>query len=221
MVRNSTNVIVACVRTGTRYGFEYVTKLRNMAARHMRNHAFYCLTDQPERCEGATFVDIAALGLPGWWGKMALFEPQWREGADVIFFDLDTVLVGDLAPLTGVPGEFAILDSPVRAMGVKSYPCKYNSSVMVLGANRAAFVWVRFEKQATHYMSKHETYGDQAAIQEIAPYASSLNRLMPKGFFLNYRELSSRQPDGAAVINFGGTHKPDNCPIQWVQEAWT
>ena len=36
---------------------------------------------------------------------------------------------------------------------------------------------------------------------------------MPKGFFLNYRYLTSHKPAEASVVNFGGTHKPDNCPI--------
>jgi len=193
-----------------------------MVRRHLsKPHAFYCLTDQPERCEGATFVDITALGLEGWWGKLALFEPQWRADATVVFFDLDTVLVGDIAPLADVPGEFAILDSPVRAGGNVAYPCRYNSSVMVIGRGRAGFIWTKFDKRPDYYVGRHQRYGDQAALEEIAPHAASLNRAMPTGFFLNYRHLTMQPPERASVVNFGGSHKPHNCPIPWVQKAWT
>ena len=57
-----TDLIVACVRTGTRYDFSYVTKLRNMVARNLDlPYTMVCLTDQPERCTGVAFVDISVM----------------------------------------------------------------------------------------------------------------------------------------------------------------
>jgi hypothetical protein len=213
-------VIVACVRTGGLYPFHYVTKLRNMVARHMRvPYTFYCLTDQPERCEGVSFIDVSRIGLPGWWAKCILFEPAWRGQSQVIYLDLDTVLIGDISQLADVPGEFAICDNFARLAGV-AYPCKYNSSVMVIGAGRAAFIWHRFEKRIEYYITKHSRYGDQMVIEELYPQAAILQRLMPKGFFFNYRNLTMTKPKDAAVVNFGGSHKPHNCDIPWVKEAW-
>ena len=140
-----TEVIVACVRTGLIYPFEYVTKLRNMVTRNLRiEHRIVCLTDQPERCEWVDFVDITALDLNGWWGKMALFEPAWRGRSQIIFLDLDTLVIGNLSPLLAVPDEFAILASPVGG----SYPCKFNSSVMVIGPGRCDHIWRRFDKDS-------------------------------------------------------------------------
>jgi hypothetical protein len=207
--------IIACVRTGTAYGFEYVTKLRNMIWRHMRKpYTIVCLTDQPDRCEGVTFIDVAEINLPGWWSKLLLFAPDWRGTSKVIYFDLDTVIIGDISPLAGVPGEFAILKSPVPV----AYPCKYNSSVMVIGGGMAGFVWSSFDRRRDALMTTHAHYGDQAAIEELYPDAQLLNSLLPD-FFCNYRHLTMHQPI-ASVINFGGTNKPANCPIPWVQEAW-
>jgi hypothetical protein len=213
--------IVACVRTGTKFGFEYVEKLRNMVARYMSaRYTFVCLTDMPEMCEDAIFINVKEVGLPGWWSKMVLFEPAWRGNSQIIFFDLDTVIIGDLTPLLGVPGEFAILESPVRLRGIQSYPCRYNSSVMVIGGGRCAFIWEHFDKYRSKVMLEHDRYGDQAAIEALyGSDAAILNRLMPKGFFLNYRDLTMHRPE-ASVVNFGGPHKPHNCTIPWVQEAW-
>ena len=220
MTMADNGLIIACVRTGIKFPFTYLERLRNMIGRHMSaTYTMVCLTDQPERCEGVIFVDVKAIGLPGWWAKLVLFEPTWRGSSQIIYIDLDTVILGDLAPLQDVPHEFAILESPVRATGNKNYPCRFNSSVMTIAGGRCAFVWDKFEKRRSALMLQHDRYGDQAAIEELYPDAAILNKLMPKGFFLNYRYLTDHKPD-AAMINFGGTHKPASCPIAWVQAEW-
>jgi hypothetical protein len=215
------DLIVACVRTGLKFPFTYVERLRNMVARHMSlPYLFVCLTDQKERCDSTMFIDVREIGLVGWWAKMILFEPRWRSTSQIIYLDLDTVIIGDLAPLADVPDEFAILESPVRALGHTSYPCKYNSSVMVIGSGRCTFVWDQFDRHRSRYMLECDRYGDQLAIETIyGSDAAILNKRMPAGFFCNYRELTMIEPK-ASVINFGGPNKPHNCPIHWVQREW-
>jgi hypothetical protein len=214
------DLIIACVRTGTAYTFEYVVKLRNMVARNInRPYTMVCLTDQPERCEGVAFIDVASIGLTGWWAKMILFAPEWRSDMKVVFFDLDTVIIDSIDALALVPGEFAICESFVRLAGVTSYPCKFNSSVMVIGGGMAAFVWSNFERRRELLLSKHARHGDQACIEELYPSAPFLQAMLPKDFLCNYRNLTNTRPK-SAVVNFGGSHKPHNCPIPWVQEAW-
>jgi hypothetical protein len=212
-------LIIACVWVGDKYPFQYVTALRNMVARHMTQpYTLACLTDQPERCSEVTFIDVSAAGLHGWWAKMLLFEPQWRGLSKIVYLDLDTLVIGNLAPLVDVAGEFAILESPVRLAGHPNYPCQYNSSAMVIGRGQCTFVWQKFQRNSDQLIFKHERYGDQAALQELYPAAPYLQRLLP-GFFCNYRDLTSHKPK-AAVINFGGRHKPHVCDIPWVQKEW-
>jgi len=214
-------LIIACVRTGTRYSLLYVTKLRNMVARHLkRPYTMVCLTDQPGRCEGVTFIDVTATSLQGWWAKMLLFEPEWRGRDKVVYLDLDTVVIGDPAPLADVPGEFAICENFTRLAGNADYPCKFNSSVMVIGGGMASFVWTAFQRRQELLLMTHARHGDQACIEELYPRAALLQSLVPKGFFCNYRDLTMHKPKQAAIINFGGSRKPDNCPIPWVQQEW-
>ena len=214
-------MIIACVRTGTVYRMEYVIRLRNMIARHMhRPYTLICFTDQPDRCEGVTFIDASDVGLTGWWAKMLIFSTEWRERSKIIYIDLDTVIIGDVTPLADVPGELAICESFTRLGGNTAYPCKYNSSVMVIGGGMAGYIWAAFEKRRDELLMRHERYGDQACIEELCPDAPFLQQFLPKDFFLNYRHLTMIPPKSAAMINFGGASKPANCSIPWVQDVW-
>jgi hypothetical protein len=170
-VRITYDVIYAMVRTSEPFGS--VTELRDGIMRHARQpYGIVCLTDQPERCEGVEFIDITGAGLPGPWAKMLVFEKTWRGRSRIVYLGLDVEVAGDLAPLQAVPGEFAICG---RLDG------RYNSSVMVIGAGMASFVWERFEKQSALLMAEG---GDaQAVIEMLYPDAPLLQRFVPKGFF--------------------------------------
>jgi hypothetical protein len=173
-MRITYDVIYATVRTG--HPFDCVTKLRDGIMRHARQpYGIVCLTDQPERCEGVEFIDITGAGLPGAWAKMLLFEKTWRGRSRIVYLDLSVEVAGDLSPLQDVPGELAICG---RRDG------KYNTSVMVIGAGMASFVWERFDKSREGWMGSALAHlGDQAVIEELYPDAPFLQRLVPKGFF--------------------------------------
>ena len=167
------DVIFALVRAGTDHPFGSVTKLRNGVMQHARQpYGIVCLTDQPERCEAVEFIDITEAGLPGQWAKMLLFEKTWRGRSRIVYLDLGVDIAGDLSPLQAVPGEFAIYG---RRDG------KYNSSVMVIGAGMASFVWERFERQSAMLMAEGGEVRE--VIEFIYPDAPFLQRLVPKGFF--------------------------------------
>jgi hypothetical protein len=164
-------LIVACVRTHHSIPFDCVTTLRNAVARHLpRDYTMICLTDQPERCSGVGFVDITELRLPSKFAKMVLFEPQWRGRSKVICLGFDAAVIGDIAPLADVPGEFAICED-------------FNSSVMVIGGGMGNFVWSAFERRRDLLMMKHARDGVDALIAELYPSPQVLQRLLPPDFF--------------------------------------
>lgn len=175
-------LIVACLRIGVRCCFDRVTTLRNKVARHLpRPHSMFCLTDQPERCSGVAFVDISAIGLVGWWNKMVLFEPMWRDRSKVIFLDLDVDIVGDISPLADVPGEFAISQKDVAG--------RYDPSVMVIGGGMGNFVWNGFDKRRDFLLMTHARRGPAGCIEELCPSAQILQRLLPSDFFKSHLHL--------------------------------
>ena len=94
-------VNVLCIKWGTKYGAEYVNKLRSMVGRHLgRPFRFVCLTDDTEGITpGIECRPIPAMQLGGspWyagWRKLAVFAPELHDlEGRVLFFDLDVVIV--------------------------------------------------------------------------------------------------------------------------------
>ena len=216
-----TDLIVACVRSGERYSIAYVDRLAKMVKKYLPlDYKFVCLTDQPERCEGVDFLDLSFTKLPGWWMKMALFRSAWRFDSNVLYFDLDTVIIDDISMLTQLDLKFGISLNFARAFGSLSWPCNYASSIMFLGASLDVNIWYRFEKDAHRLMIQFERTGDQHVIEHFYPNATILQTKLPRDYLLNYRAIGPKRPEASSVIVFGGKSKPHNCEHAWVREAW-
>lgn len=218
---------IACVRTGTKYGLEYVEKLRDAVARNLgRPYRFVCLTDQITVPHSVELVNVAHLGLPGWWAKMALFSGLLRDAERVLYFDLDSIICGDLAPLADWPGAFGICESFTRLAGHSTWPCAYGSAVMSIRRDWGRDLWDEFDRTRDRVMLNCPR-GDQQAIEVIALTLGLEVRLLQRelepGFFLGYRDLArhhAAQPPGSAVICFGGRSKPHNCGVLWARRHW-
>ena len=214
-------MIVACVRTGTKYGPEYVYRLKAMAQRHLKTpHRFICITDAPEDFPDIQCIDLVGLALPGWFAKMFLFEPEWRAGERVLYFDLDTVICGDLGPLAGLGVEFGICENFTRLAGLRNV-CAYGSCVMTIGPDALPDVWEQFWDEPQQWINAAGPHGDQWIIEKLAPAATLLQDATHPGYFLGYRELTDQKPPGCSLVIFAGRSKPHNCNEQWIASEWT
>jgi hypothetical protein len=157
------DLIVACVRAGPVFSLDHVRRLRDAVSLHLRRpYTMVCLTDQPERCELVSFIDISEMGMPEQWAKLLLFEPGWRTGYKIIYFDLDIDITGDITPLADVPGEFAI-----------------HEGVIVIGANMASYVWTSFDRKRDELLA--DPHG--MSLRPLLLGAADLRHMLPKGFF--------------------------------------
>jgi len=105
---------VACVyRSGGDYNADYVRRLHAGVEEYLqRPHEFICLTDRSGEIEKMSGIKPCSLrrDWPGWWSKMELFAMQ----PPILYFDLDTVICGDIGPVADVagclaPNEFLML----------------------------------------------------------------------------------------------------------------
>lgn len=218
------DLVVACVKTGTKYSFEYVTKLRSMVAKFLPvSHRFVCLSDKPFQHDDIGYIPIGQYGWPRWWAKMALFDRKWRYGRKVIYFDLDTVIVNDLSPLIPINIEFGICENFTKRAGHATWPCTYGSCVMIMNETLNQEVFDAFKANHVKIMRDCGNYGDQLAIERLLPNATLLQNVLPKGFFLGRRDFDnypSGPPDNASVLVFAGSTKPSNVKQKWIRDAW-
>lgn len=155
-------ITVCCVwvRANVPYGVEYVLKLRAMVSRHLsRPHRFVCLTDRPEQLPTVDTVRIVPhRSLFGWWAKIELFNKAHGFSGRMLYLDLDTLIVNDLAPIVDYPAEFALVPHAGTFNGKDGLTVvkKFNSSVMVWDAGSQNHVFDRWESGVARTL-----WGDQ------------------------------------------------------------
>lgn len=143
--------VICCLRSGGEYRPEHVIRLRDQVARFC-NLPFVALSDTP--VDGVETIPVR-YPWPGWWVKMGLFSPE-IEG-DVLFLDLDSAIVGDLAEMAAI-GRPAIMRDVYRPAGLQS-------SVMFLPERERAAVWHKWIAQPEVWMRQFARGGDQAFLE--------------------------------------------------------
>lgn len=206
---------IACVlRSGGEYTPAHVADLRDMVARNLLlPHRFVCLSDVAVDCERIPLEH----GWPGWWSKMELWRGCLFDGP-MLYFDLDTIIVGSLDEIASGIGKRVIV---LRNFWAESYgePDRIGSGMMAWGKEAGPHVlvpvYLKFAKSPRTIMSAYTTtahWGDQAFIKEnVAP--DMLERWQDKfpGKVVSFKKHvipAKRVPDGAAVCCFHGEPRP-------------
>lgn len=157
------------------YPLPYVTRLRSMALRFAPPHQFYCLTDRPEHLP-AGIEPIATRALRAnspfaWWKKLELFAaPELREGR-ILYLDLDTLLVGLLAPIVEFQSAFALIPDAgtFQPRDGRKVVKRFNSSVMVWDGGQLDRLYTKW-----HSSHARRLWGDQDWIGERCPQAQTM-----------------------------------------------
>ena len=97
-------ITVACVWWGTKFPIDYVINLKASIERNTTvDHKFICFSDKDvPNIE----TRILKKGYDGWWNKLQLFDCSHGLSERVIYFDLDTLITGDLDWLFNYNGNF-------------------------------------------------------------------------------------------------------------------
>lgn len=122
---------VVCVKWGTRYGCEYVSKLyRGIMKNTKRKIRFCCFTDNGKGLSPDIEVRPLLENWERWWGKATLFSQEHQFQGKVAYFDLDTVITGNLDEIFEYDGKFALLKTDDLECE-KNNRSGYNSSIMI------------------------------------------------------------------------------------------
>jgi hypothetical protein len=182
-------ITVLCVRFGTKYGREYVERLRNMVSRHMTiPYEFVCLTDDQHPISGVrSIVQPNANYARGWWHKVHMFDPNIPLAGRILYFDLDVVIHANINKLAGyLTTEFVGIHDFNRKFHAN---WKYlNSSVLAWNHGSQTDIWNQFKNNPRE---AQRLAGDQDWIWKLC---QSKIKFWPKEWIQSYKwEIRSRE----------------------------
>jgi len=208
---------VACLKWGIKYSVDYVNILHDMVRRNLTvPHRFVCLADNPAgiRCETLPIVP----DLPTWWGKLTLFGHPIP--GRILYFDLDTVIVGNIDGFAAYDGPFCLIKPFYRGRG-------FASGVMSIGPDFGSHVWDRFARDprsAIDFCRRHAdppwNHGDQRWLELNVERADYWQDVLP-GQLASYKvHCGAGLPVGARVVCFHGKPDPHELADSWVLHHW-
>ena len=229
-------VNVLCVRFGTKYGQEYVEKLRNMVQRHLTlDYDFVCLTDNPKPIDGVKILYQPNAGYSkGWWHKIHMFDPNLSLTGRILYFDLDVVIFKNIDKLVTYNTDCFL---GIRDFNRKFHPGwkNLNSSVMSWQHKSESNIWNNFQKDINKAMRLH---GDQDFIWREK---NNKVKFFPDQWIQSYKwEIRNRQElhlkkgrrvfqtvknnleinDDCCVAVFHGDPNPSDVQDRFVLENW-
>jgi hypothetical protein len=157
-------ITVLCVRFGTKYGIEYVERLRNMVTRHLTvPFEFVCLTDDSTPIKGVRLIVQKNAGYHrAWWHKIHMFDPSLPLQERILYLDLDVVIINNIDKLFSNNGNFyGILDFNRKFN--KDYK-SLNSSVLLWNYQTQNIIWDNFVSNSSDALKLH---GDQDWIWKL------------------------------------------------------
>lgn len=209
------NVWSVCV--GDKYRDEDVYILREMVRRHLSSpHDFYCLSD---RQIGDINCFIPDEKWPGWWSKLLLFR---YAGGQILYLDLDVVIVGELEPLLSER-----LSMPANWAQSGHGGCQ--SSVMSWNSHHENLGWIadRFDPSKLtdpengnygwYKKDGKKLWGDQEFVTDLVgdpgEYVAKMEGVV------SYKYHCTKSLPDCSVVCFHGNPKPSQVSVQWVREA--
>jgi hypothetical protein len=243
------SVNVLCIKWGSKYGPEYVNKLRSMVARNLsRPHRFVCLTDDRAGIEpDIELHDIPPVGIAdfdqrrpwtfghGWLKLTSFADPLYDLAGPTLFIDLDVVIVDSIDCFFEQEGEFLVIKEWDKRDATG------NTSVYryVIGRHRDALDYLRDQQAKAVRAVRNEQ-------EFITGYLARQGKLgyWPRGWCVSFKRhcvrrgilgwfLPPRIPPGARIVAFHGKPNPPDAiagisgkwyrrvlPTQWVADNW-
>jgi alpha-N-acetylglucosamine transferase len=199
--------VFSVLKTGGLYNAEYVNKLASgIKSNTSYKVCFSCLTDNPNGLDTSLVDKIIPLkhNFPKWWSKIELFNPEITTDDQNFFFDLDTIIVGNLDEIFDFSEGFCGLRDFYHLVnlgsGVLSWKTDHNSIK----------IYRDFLKKSD-YIIKHYSEGDQRWIEEIISNKNLLywQDYFPKKFISFKKDClkpdsSIEIPQNSSVLCFHG-----------------
>lgn len=207
--------IATVLKTGGHYDAGWVKRLeREVFGMCQTPHRFFCLSDVEDLGE---FVKVVPLihDWPGWWSKFELFREGIFPDGQVLYFDLDTLLVRPIDFLAGA------VDCDLMMLS-DFYRPNLAASGLMGWDTRSGFecIYRRFAENSQRWLK--ERRGDQEVIERLAP--TGRIRFWQDDFphrVVSYKvHCKMGLPGRARVVCFHGRPRPDEVTKGWMAGRW-
>lgn len=149
--------VATVYKSGGIYTAQHVRALQAQIAEHLPGVDQVCFSD----VDGDGRIRLRH-NWPGWWSKMEIFSPDVK--GDLLYFDLDTLILGSLAEIAQVT-QLTILRDFYRD-GVRK-PEGLQSAMMFLPEADRAEVWDAFARNPAAAMRDCARGGDQQFLERF------------------------------------------------------
>lgn len=229
----------ACVIHGIGYDWQYVDKLYNMLTRTLPGGVRLHVYTEPDRTVPSHMIkhSLDDWGISGpkksWWYKMQLFNPAHFSG-NLLYFDLDVVIVRDLSWLVKLPTNYFWTIRDFRYL--QNYRVStINSSAMWFNVGKFSWIWNKFS--ADNLLDTVKRFpGDQDYLNHVLDI--NQRRFFDDSYFESYRwqcqdggyDFQRRRhhrpssgicikPDTSVVV-FHGKPKPHDVSDPIIRNFW-
>jgi hypothetical protein len=239
--QNKQQINVACLIHGDLYNIKYVDHLYSMIQRNLRKPFTLHVFTEAERVVPDPYVKHSltpwhGIGGPksSWWYKVQLFDPKRIKGS-ILYFDLDTVIVGDITWITEMPTKWLWAVKDFKHL-FKSRRSTINSSVMWFDTAQFAHVLGNFNPDEVSNTGIRRWHGDQDYIDqqvgaENKKYLDETRILSWKWQVVdggwNFKTRKGQNPgtgtileDHHSVYVFHGSPKPHETIDKVIRDNW-
>ena len=224
---------VICVFWGTKYPIKFVNILYSMCKRNLKDKFnFYCLTDETNQpfTDGIKPIRIPDPQFDGWWNKMHLYDKRLEIEGNILYLDLDVVVVNKLDDFFNQYQDSDFLC--IRDFGQPT--TTINSSVQRYNLKHHSFIYDDYMKNKSKYDGIH---GDQNVITDMM-FRHQMTHILPDDWTYSYKWPERGKPkkyekykpkehplkNNAKVCVFHGHPNPDYAMQyesgEWIKQYW-
>jgi len=226
--------IATVLKSGGDYGAAHVRVLHNALMQWCPGYdvgGMVCLTDTPRAVRDYAEPVQLKMNLPGWWSKMELFQRGIFPGP-VIYFDLDTLIVGPLGSLVDLALRTPEI-GPLMLRGNHPYNKQFSfpsSGLMMWDQDQMAHVLDEFKKADPHQAIRKQKkvkkgggqQGDQGFIRQVIN-PPKIQDYLSKGYIRfkrEYRKQGPRVLKGCSVFCWTGRPRIDTPEHPFINSYW-
>jgi hypothetical protein len=230
----------ACLIHSNGYDWQYVDRLYSMITRNLNRDVIFHVYTEEFREVPSHMTKHVLQEWPGqwgarksWWYKLQLFNSDYYQGP-LLYFDLDTVIVGRLDWITELPTKFLWAPKDYRYLWKPAHQ-GINSSVMWWDTTRFDWLWRDFDQNSLAQIMRHYN-GDQDYISEKIP-PNSIRTFLPmtamswrwqvKDGGMNFKTRHYQNPNSGthidhrtSILVFHGSPKPHEVKDPVIQNFW-